>query len=65
MAAAKGILINSNRLAKSTVPRLRAIRLSGSPASKERTELVKDKQLMSVALSVSHNLLTAVDNFCG
>jgi len=59
-----GVVPTTHSTANSTRLRLRAIRLSGSPASMERTALVKYRATLSVILGESHSLwMTPVDNY--
>ena len=61
--ALAGVVITTHSPANSTKHRLRAIRLSGSPTSMERTDLVKYNATLSVRLGVAHSLwMMSVDN---
>jgi hypothetical protein len=59
-----GVVLTTHSPANSTKHRLRAIRLSGSPTSMERTEARKYIATLSVRLGVAHSLwMEPVDNF--
>jgi hypothetical protein len=61
--ALAGVVITTHSPANSTKHRLRAIRLSGSPTSMERTEPRKYIATLSVLLGVAHSLwIMPVDN---
>jgi hypothetical protein len=61
--ACAGVVIAKHSPANSTKHRLRAIRLSGSPTSMERTDPRKYRSSLSVLLGVAHSLWTKpVDN---
>jgi hypothetical protein len=61
--ACAGVAIAKHSPANSTKHRLRAIRLSGSPTSMERTDPRKYRSSLSVLLGVAHSLWTKpVDN---
>jgi hypothetical protein len=61
--ACAGVALARHSAANSTKHRLRAIRLSGSPTSMERTEPRKYIATLSVLLGVAHSLwMMLVDN---
>jgi hypothetical protein len=62
--ALAGVVLTTQSAANSTKHRLRAIRLSGSPTSMERTERRKYISTLSVLLGVFNSLwMKPVDNF--
>jgi hypothetical protein len=61
--ALAGVVTTTHSPANSTKHRLRAIRLSGSPTSMERTDQRKYRSSLSVMLGVAHSLwMKPVDN---
>lgn len=64
--AEAGVVPNTQSAPNSTKQRLRATRLSGSPARMERIVYVKDNAIMWITLTgcrrVVHRLLGVVDN---